>query len=248
MIGRARDRAAGMPMGLRGAAILLALLLIGRAFPAASAETSLAAVHAAQPAPDLQKELRLFAETMVSDAGADLGVSGGFYRTPQFHIGLPRTLDNPVSVLDKVYAPLLAVTLERTINRSAEATAAPARDAILASLGSVTFADPARVVDGAPDAVTVAVRTQLEPRLRELLRPMIAANLDAAGARSALARMRARYEAVANVPFPDFDIDAYTLDSFLTVFFADMAQHEQDVRVRPSARSTDAMKRLFSSR
>lgn len=195
---------------------------------------------------DVQAGLREIAAVATQRSAARLGQPGGFYRTPEFHIPLPKAMDKPVDILVKSYASSLTVEVEKAINRAAEATAQPAGDYVLKALPTVTFADPTGALRGPDDAVTDALKTQIGQAFRDAMRPVVRANLAKAGGPAALAAMQARYESLTDRPLMDFDLETYTLESFVTTFFDGIAHEEQSIRSRPSARTTETLRQLFS--
>lgn len=230
----------------RIAAIALSILIgvLGHAAPAGDSSAS---ARASSPV-DVQAGLREIAAVAVQRSADRLGQAGGFYRTPKFHIPLPQTLNKAVATLAKNYASSSSVAVEQAINRAAEDAARPAGDYLLNFVPKVVLVDPERMLRGPSDAVTVALRAQTDTAFREAMLPVVRASLAKANAHVALERMRARYEDIANTAFTGFDIEAYTLDSFVNAFFASVSEEEQNIRLRPSARSTETLRKIFSVR
>ena len=230
--------------------VKLAVAALVACFAVALGEPPARADGSAQPSAvasiDRQAALRELAAVAVRRTVTQLGHPGGFYRTQAFHIGLPKSLDKAVDALAANYAPSLATALEKAINHTAENVTTPAGDFVLAALPSVRFADPEQILQGPVDATTVALRREIGPAFRDALRPLIRTSLAVADAPAALQRMRARYEQITNAAFPDFDLEGYALDSFTAAFFTGIAQEEQNIRLRPSARSTEMLQQLFS--
>ena len=204
------------------------------------------AALALDAAGDGQAGSQEIARISVERTVAHLGQPGGFYRTPAYHIALPPQLNDAVRLLAKNYASTLPVELERAINRAAEDTAGPAGDYVLKILPSRAL--PPVNLSGPTDAVTSALRKTIAGEFADALRPIVHAALAKANAGDALERMRVRYESIANAPLPKFDLEAFTVESFGDAFFAGVAQEEQNIRLRPSARSTDLLKALFSDK
>ena len=226
---------------VRIAAITLSIAAIGIVDDAA-----MAVEPGAPSAVNVDAGLREIATVTVQRSAERLGRPGGFYRTPKFHIPLPSSLDKAVAVLAANYETSLSVAVEQAINRAAESSAQSAGDYLSNLVPKLALADPDAILRGPSDAVTAAVKAQTEQAFREAMRPIVRANLAKAEASVALERMQSRYEDIANVPFVGFDIETYTLESFASAFFAAMAQEEQNIRSRPSARSTETLKQLFS--
>lgn len=187
------------------------------------------------------------AEVAIKRAADQLGQPGGIYRVPRYHIPLPSELDKPVKVLEKNYASDLSNTLEMAINRAAEATVPALAADTLKALPQVAFADPGNVLHAVGDAVTRQVQAQSEPAFAADLAAQVTASLSATKATEALQRMQARYEQLTDSPFPAFDLQAYTRDQVVSVFFAAVGEQEQIIRTEPSARSTEALKQVFTT-
>lgn len=231
---------------IKSTIVAVAILLIGGAGCGAMADAG-ASIAAPISAPfDAQAAAREIASVAAQRSVVWLGHPGGFYRTPEFHIPLPKTLDGPVDILRKNFAPLLPVAVEKAINQAAEEAVPVAGDYVLKTVPGMSFVQPGQLLQGPDDAVTSAIKAQTAAGLREALRPFVRANLAHADAPAALDRMQARYEQLTNAAMPSFDIESYTLDSVIAGFFARMAEEEQYIRERPSARSTDTLKRLFT--
>jgi hypothetical protein len=213
--------------------------------PIALADKTGAAAAIVEPF-DRQAALRDLATVAVQRTVEKLGHPDGLYLTPAFHIRLPSQLEGAAKTLATDYASSLSTALELSLNRSAEALIGPAADYVLKTLPTVTFADPERLTQGTPDAVTLALEKSIGPGLRKTMSGLVSASAARADAPGALRRMQARYEDITNKPFPEIDLNGYILASFTTAFFASLAEEEQAVRLRPSARSTDLLRRLFS--
>jgi hypothetical protein len=231
---------------IRLMAALLGVLVVGA--PAAAAVDDPAASRGAATRSDAETGLREIAVVAVRRSADDLGKPGGFYLTPKFHIPLPAELDGAVATLAKNYASSLSVAVEKAINGAAEATAPAAGDYMTKAAAALRFAQPEDVLSGPPDAVTATLKEQTETEFRAAMLPVVRANLAAANAQAALEAMRAGYEHVADAPLVDFDLERYTLDSFVKAFFRCVAEQEGDIRTLPSARPTESLKRLFSGK
>jgi hypothetical protein len=232
----------------RLAAVLVGVLVVGASVAAAAAVDDLAASRGAATQSDAEAGLREIAAVAVKRSADDLGKPGGFYLTPKFHIPLPAELDGAVATLAKNYGSSLAVAVEKAINGAAEATARTAGGYMTKAAAALRFAEPGDALRGPPDAVTAALEQQTETEFRAAMLPVVRANLAAANAQAALEAMRAGYEHIANAPLVDFDLERYTLDSFVKAFFTCVAEQERDIRRLPSARPTDSLKRLFSGK
>jgi hypothetical protein len=201
------------------------------------------AIAATAPAPaGVQAAAHEIAAVSVKRAVDALGRPGGFYLTPKYHIPLPGALDRPVKTLTANYAITLPQAVERAINRAAEATAGPAGEYILKALPGLKLADPRA---GPDDAVTAALKAEIGKAFHDAMRPVFDAALTQAGGDAALQAMQARYETLTGAPFPNFDLRSYALDAFVNTFLAAVAAEEENMRLRPSLRTTEALRRAF---
>ena len=231
---------------IRLTALAIATSLLGvSAAPIALADKTGATSAITEPF-DRQAALHDLAAVAVQRTVEKLGHPDGFYLTPAFHIRLPAKLEGAVKTLAADHASSLSTALELSLNRCAEALVRPAADYALKTLPTVTFADPERLMQGTPDAVTLALEKSIGPGFRKTISEMVPASAARADAPGALRRMQTRYEDITDTAFPDIDLNGYILESFTTAFFASLAKEEQDIRLRPSARSTDLLRRLFS--
>ncbi len=197
---------------------------------------------------DPQVAVHAIATASVEATVNRLGHDDGFYLTPAYHIALPDSLGPPVKVLNKNFMPTLAVDLEKAINHTAEIAAGAAGDILEKAIPTIVFSDPAHILAAAPDGVTAAIKASTVGKsLRSTLLPIVHDKLANSGAAAALAEMRARYENLENAPFPQFDLDSYAVDSLLSAFFASVAESEMEIRSRPSARTSDTLKRIFAN-
>jgi hypothetical protein len=93
--------------------------------------------------------------------------------------------------------------------------------------------------------VTAALKAQIGKSFRDAMRPVFDAALTQAGGDAALQAMQARYEALTGAPFPNLDLRAYALDAFVNTVFTAVAAEEANIRLRPSLRTTEALRRAF---
>jgi hypothetical protein len=225
------------------AAVLITGLVASAVAPAAESMVS-----PATAASSAQAGVHEVAAVSIQRASAQLGQSGGFYRTPRYHIKLPTELDPVVDALKRAYAIQLANDLEAAINHAAEAVAKPAGDQLLQAAAQANFSDADHILHGTDDAVARQMRTQLGAKLADTLTTVVSAALDKVKGPEALHKMQQRYEQLTNRPFPAFDLVAYTREQFVGTFFAAIADQEGAIRHQPSARSTALLKETFSAR
>ena len=219
---------------IRATAVALIFFFADVFGQAASAEKSGTAPVASPTSLGGQDAFREIAAMAVSRSGDQLGRSGGFYLNPKFHIPLPGSMDRQVRALDRSYASILHVEVEKTLNRAAEQTMVPADDFVMKALASETFADSQQILRRPQDNIANQLKARIEPSFRQAMRPLVQANLGKVGAPAALERMRARYEQITKTAFPEVDLTEYTLDHFVAVFFSNLAEQEQTIRLRPS--------------
>jgi hypothetical protein len=230
---------------IRTLAIALAIILSG-IFDQAAIAADARLASSVPPSLGGEDALRQVAALAIERTVDHLGTAGGFYLVPKFHIPLPGDLNRPVDALDRNFAPTYYVAVEKAINRAAEALAPKAGDFLLKSLPNLKFADPRKVLRGPNDAVTAELKSQIGPAFRDTMRPLLEANLVDVGAQAALGKMQARYEEIAAGPFQNFDVRAHTLDRFVSAFFLSLAEEERNIRLHPTDRPTETLKRLFS--
>jgi len=176
-----------------------------------------------------------------------VGVKDGFNLDPKIHIPLPGTLGKVDSALSKIGMGSLTEDLELRINRAAEAATPKAKELFIAAISEMTIDDAKNILTGPNDAATSYLRKTMGPGLSKEMQPIVQNTLAEAGAIQAYDNVMGQYEKLPFMPDVKSNLNNYAVEKAMDGIFYYVAQEEQLIRENPAARTTDLLKKVFSS-
>jgi hypothetical protein len=177
-----------------------------------------------------------------------LGRTDGFFRNAEVRIPVPEKLKTVESALRALKQDRYADEFVLTMNRAAE-RAVPEAGAILSdAIRNMSVDDAKRILNGPDDAATQYFRKVGGQRLTERMRPIVSEATSRAGVTSAYKSLLDKAGFAASLVDADaVDIDGYVTREALDGLFLLIAQEEKRIRADPLARSTELLKKVFSS-
>ncbi len=176
-----------------------------------------------------------------------VGVKDGFNLDPKIHIPLPGTLGKVDSALSKIGMGSLTEDLELRINRAAEAATPKAKELFITAISEMTIDDAKNILTGPNDAATSYLRKTMGPGLSKEMQPIVQNTLAEAGAIQAYDNVMGQYEKLPFMPDVKSNLNNYAVEKAMDGIFYYVAQEEQLIRENPAARTTDLLKKVFSS-
>ncbi|WP_083251489.1 DUF4197 domain-containing protein [Acidihalobacter yilgarnensis] len=176
-----------------------------------------------------------------------LGRRNGFLDDAAVRIPLPSGLDQVASVLRQFHQQELADKFVATMNHAAEQAVPQAAEVFAGAIRHMTLQDVRGILQGPDDAATEYFRRTSGAELAARLRPIIARATNKAGVTLAYKKMIAEAGPMARMFVGDSNLDAYITKKTLDGLFLKIAAEEKSIRTQPAARTTDLLKKVFSS-
>ena len=178
-----------------------------------------------------------------------VGQPGGYLQDPTIHIPLPDYLQQVRPTLSMLGMGNLLDEVETRLNRGAEQAAPEAQRLFVDAITAMTIEDARGILEGPNDAATQYFRRTMGPDLRETFRPIVARELEQAGAVAAVQEVAAGLD---SVPFAQSlgaqatdRLVGHGLDGALDGLFHYLARQEAAIRTDPGARTTEVLKEVF---
>nr|WP_082708925.1 DUF4197 domain-containing protein [Marinobacterium profundum] len=179
---------------------------------------------------------------------ASLGTEGGYLDNPAVRIPLPSQLQIVEKGLRATGQGALADNFITTMNRAAEQAVPLAGDLFVDTIRDMSVEDARSILQGSDDAATQYLREKNSDKLNTLMRPIVADATDKVGVTSAYKGMTGKAGILGNVSnLGSLDLDTYVTEQATDGLFAMIAAEEKRIRENPVARSTDLLKKVFSS-
>jgi hypothetical protein len=134
-----------------------------------------------------------------------------------------------------------------SLNRAAEDAAKQAAPIFVSAIQKMTIQDAYAVLNGPPDAATQYLNKTTTPELKEKFTPVVKASLDKVNATKYYADLIGYYNRIPFVQKVNPDLTGYATDKAIAGLFVMIAKEEKNIRKDPLARSTDLLKKVFSS-
>jgi hypothetical protein len=176
-----------------------------------------------------------------------LGTAGGFENDPAVHIPLPKTMRTAQSVLDKIGYGSLGQELEAALNKGAEKALPEATAAFGDAIKAMSWQDAQGILNGPDDAATKYFQRTTTQPLKQRFAPIVEEALAETGAVKSYDAFMNQYKAVPLVPDVKGDLTAHVVQKALNALFLYLGREEAAIHNNPAARSTDLLKKVFSS-
>jgi len=187
----------------------------------------------------------------IGQAIATTGRLDGFLGDDLIRIPLPGFMQDLQQTLRPLGASGLLDELQTQLNRGAEKAVPVAKDIFVDAVSSLSINDAINIVQGPDNAATSFLQQQTTPRLTQLFSPIMNNALQETGALRAVDQVSNR---LANVPFaPQLGADAKTnlvshgVDYGLQGMFAYIGKEEKAIRDNPAKRTSEILRRVFST-
>ncbi len=192
----------------------------------------------------LKEALQIGADNVV----AQLGQTDGFNGDSTIKIPLPGKLVNVQEMLTKVGMGGLLDDLELKLNRAAEIATPKAKDLFRQAILDMTFDDIQGIYKGSDDAATIYFREKMSPVLAAEMRPIIENSLAEIGAVNAYSKVMDKCRSLPFVPDVKADMADHVIQKGMDGIFHYLAAEEKAIRQDPAKRTTELLKRVFSTK
>lgn len=178
-----------------------------------------------------------------------LGRTDGFLSDELVRIAMPESLKSVEKLARQTgqgeYVDQFVVTLNRAAEQAVPEAATILGDAIRA----MSISDAKTILNGPDDAATSYFRKSSEAKLTERFLPVVRQATDQVGVTSAYKSLTGQAVGLlGGFMQPEaMDLDRYVTSKAMDGLFKYIAIEEQKIRDNPAARTTDLLKRVFSS-
>lgn len=193
----------------------------------------------------------------ITHAVTNLGRADGFLKDPEVRIPLPQGLQSAERTLRSLGQGQLADEFMATINHAAEKAVPEAAAVLTDSLRQMTLTDARQILSATNQAATEYFRRNCQTNLFNRFLPVVKEATEQTGVTSAYKRVLDKaglggsgaFGGLARSLFggSDLDLDAYITTKSLDGLFLKMAEEEQRIRDKPSARATELLQKVFGS-
>lgn len=197
------------------------------------------------------KGLKEALATGTERAVATVSMPDGYFGNQLIKILLPDRVQQAADVLGALGYQQQVDEVVLTMNRAAEKAAPKAAGFFGDAIRQMTVEDARGILSGGDTAATEFFSNKTRSQLFAAFKPAVARSMDQVGAARAYKEMLGRYDvtplaALAGVP--SLDLDAYVTNRALDGLFKMVAEEEKQIRTNPAARTTDLLRKVFSSR
>ena len=184
----------------------------------------------------------------VHSAITSLGKVDGFYGNPDVRIPMPEHLQKIEDTLRTLKQEKYADEFKLTMNRAAEQAVPATREIFINAIKKMTFDDARKILNGPEDAATNYFRRTSQSQLNERILPIVSRATENAGVTRSYKSMMDRLGFMSSlVDTESLDIDSYVTDKAVSGLFSMIAREEKLIRKDPAARTTEILKKVFSS-
>jgi hypothetical protein len=177
-----------------------------------------------------------------------LGTTNGFLTNAIVKIPMPAELKQVEVTLRRLKQDHLVDEFIGTMNRAAEKAVPVAAPVFAEAVKQMTIADAKAILNGPKDAATQYFSRTTRETLLKQFQPMVQQATDQVGLTASYKQLTDRAKVLS--PFlrtQALDLDAYVTNKALDGLFAVVAQEEEKIRQDPAARTTDLLKRVFTT-
>jgi hypothetical protein len=177
-----------------------------------------------------------------------LGKTNGFLKDPKVRIPIPDNLRTVEKGLRALGQDKYADEFIETMNHAAEDAVTTATPIFIDAIKNMSFDDARRILNGHDDAATRYFKKNTHTSLTEAFLPIVSKATDKAGVTSSYKKLVSKASFAGDyVNMQDLDIDRYVTGKALDGLYLILAEEEKRIRKDPVARSTELLKKVFSS-
>jgi len=180
--------------------------------------------------------------------GSDLASqTDGYFKNPQIKIPFPPDVKRVEDRLRQIGLNNEVDKFIVTLNRGAEDAAKEAKPIFVTAIKSLTIEDAWGILKGQPDAATQYLKRTTSPQLREKFKPVIQTSLDKVSATKYYSDLVNTYNKIPLVEKVNPDLNEYATNLAMQGLFTMIASEEKKIRDNPTERTTDLLRKVFSS-
>ncbi len=177
-----------------------------------------------------------------------LGKTNGFFSHPQLKIPMPEKLQLIESSLRKLKQDKLADDFVLSLNRAAEQAVPAARSILVNIIQSMSVEDAYQILNGGDTAATDFLRQRGGSQLQQQFQPIVKQATDSVGVTQKYKSLIDQLGMMSGlIDTSSLDIDRYVTEKATEGLFSIVEKEERLIRQNPADRTTELMRRVFSS-
>lgn len=181
-------------------------------------------------------------------AVSTLGKENGFFAHPTLRIPMPEKLQTVEAALRKLKQDKIADEFVLSMNRAAENAVPKAMSIFSSAIKTMSIEDAYGILQGPDNAATEYLKKSSGSQLHQQFLPIVKQATNNVG-------VTENYKALIDnlgmmsklIDVESLDLDKYVTDKAVSGLFNLVANEEKLIRADPTARTTDLLKKVFSS-
>jgi Protein of unknown function (DUF4197) len=171
----------------------------------------------------------------------------GYFKNPEIKIPFPPDVKIVETKMRALGMGKQVDEFVLSLNRAAEDAAKEATPIFVDAIKKMTIQDASSVLKGEPDAATQYLKRTTTPALKEKFMPVVKNSLNKVNATKYYADLVGNYNRVPFVQKVNPELSSYATDMAIQGLFIMIAKEERNIRKDPLARTTDLLKKVFST-
>ena len=176
----------------------------------------------------------------------NLSTTGGYFDNEAIRILLPEKMQRVADILKKAGYNREIDAFILSMNKAAEKAVPKAKLIFIDAIKEMSVEDAKKVLNGGSTAATDYFKSKTSVHLFDAFKPEISSGMNEAGVTQAFQAMTERYTSILPFAKPEsLDLDNYVTNKALDGLFYTVSQEEKKIRMDPSARTTEILKKVF---
>jgi len=178
----------------------------------------------------------------------NLSAQGGFLNQADVRVPIPTSLLPLASTLKMLGQEDLVTAFQATLNQAAEKAVPAAATIFSDSIQAMSVDDAIGIINGPSNAATEYFKKHSSSQLLDAFLPVTRQATDQAGVTASYKQLLAAassYSSLTSAYAPD--LDSFIAQKTVDALFLRIAEQEKLIRENPAARTTDLLKKLFTS-
>lgn len=172
----------------------------------------------------------------------------GFYKNADIFIPFPDDAIKVKNTLTKAGMKKQISEFELSLNRAAEEASKSALPILLDAIKGITFSDAMSILKGSKNAATIYLKGKTEGNLKIVFRPIVKdaiAKVQVAKYWGNVVSAYNKVNVLAGGKKINPDLESYITDKAIDGLFKLIAKEEEQIRINPTARTSDILKKIF---
>lgn len=171
----------------------------------------------------------------------------GYYKNPEIKIPFPPEVKQVETKLRQIGMGSEVDKFIESLNRGAEDAAKEAKPIFVSAIKQMTIQDAWGILKGENDAATKYLSRTTSPLLTEKFKPVIQNSLNKVNATKYYSDLVNTYNKIPLVQKVNPNLDDYATEKAIQGLFVMVAKEEKNIRTNPGARTSELLKKVFST-